>query len=195
MTTSATTPATIPPHADLPTVISESAMPERFQPLGLALAFAFPGLGHFYLGLRRRAVLIAVGVLGLIVTGVAVAGIDAIDGSAIYTPAETINGKPVFTPVDREVVQIIGAVFAGPVVIGIDQLHQRRFKVLSEEYTSGRPIMVRRNAQPNEIRDPRSGAPIVVRCAAGVRRSGFGCQASLDARRSPAEHPRALARA
>lgn len=158
-----TSPAAQANHPDLPTVIAESAMPERFQPVALALAFAFPGLGHWFLGLRRRAVLVAIGVLGLIVSGIGVAGIDAIDGSGMYTPSETINGKPVFTPVDREVVQIIGSLFAGPVVIAIDQIHQRRFKVLSEEYSDNRPIMVRRNALPNEIRDPRSGAPIVVR--------------------------------
>ncbi|RNC80402.1 MAG: hypothetical protein ED559_00890 [Phycisphaera sp.] len=42
-------------------------------------ALALPGLGHAVLGLPRRGVMIAVGVLGLIALGVLVGGLDAVD--------------------------------------------------------------------------------------------------------------------
>ncbi|MCU0688619.1 MAG: hypothetical protein MUE97_02605 [Phycisphaerales bacterium] len=145
---------------------AESQMPARFQPLAMVLAWVFPGLGHWYLGMRQRAWRIALGVLGLIAVGVLVAGIDAVDGGQLYMPRETRDGKPVITTSDREVAQVVGMLFAGPVVIAIDQVHQRRFKVLEDGFAGpGRnvPVIIRRNAHPWEIRDPATGKPIAVR--------------------------------
>jgi hypothetical protein len=149
---------------------AESQMPARFQPVAMLLAWVFPGLGHWYLGLRRRAWRITLGVLGMIVVGLFVAGIDAIDGGQMYLPRETRNGKPVITTTDREAAQVIGMLFAGPVVIAIDQVHQRRFKVMQDGFAGPAgnvPVIIRRNAHPWEIRDRATGQPIVVRQADG----------------------------
>ena len=43
------------------------------------MAWIFPGLGHIILGQHRRGRLICLGVLFLVVTGVLVGGIDAVD--------------------------------------------------------------------------------------------------------------------
>lgn len=68
-------------------------------------AVALPGLGHAVLGLPRRGVMIAVGVIGLIALGVLVGGLDAVDSRDdrwwFYAQAP-----------------------AGPIVFLIDALHQ-----------------------------------------------------------------------
>lgn len=51
----------------------------HFQPVAGLLAFVFPGLGHCYLGDVRRGALIATGVLGLLLGGTLIGGIDVID--------------------------------------------------------------------------------------------------------------------
>jgi hypothetical protein len=43
------------------------------------LTLLVPGLGHVYLGLRRRGVWIAAGVLGLFALGLLVGGLDVVD--------------------------------------------------------------------------------------------------------------------
>lgn len=168
-TTFLTTPTASPTHRPTPPTMTtldqnaaEDLLPERFQPVALLLAFLLPGLGHWYLGLRRRARLIALGVLGLFACGLLTAGIDAVDSGQFYMPASTTS-PPIITPVDRELVGIIGTLFVGPVAIAVDQLHQRRFKVLAESYLGGRPVLIRRNAKPFEIRDPATGLAIAVR--------------------------------
>lgn len=141
---------------------SDDLLPERFQPVGLTLAFLFPGLGHWWLGLRRRAVLVALGVLGLFGCGLLTAGIDAVDSGDLYLPRSTAT-PPVLNPVDREMVTILGTLFVGPLAIAVDQIHQHRFKVLAADMMSGRPVVIRRNAKPYEIRDPSTGRAITVR--------------------------------
>ncbi|MFN9930550.1 MAG: hypothetical protein ACK54T_07785, partial [bacterium] len=68
-TTFLTTPTACPTPRPTPPAMTtldqnaaEDLLPERFQPVALLLAFLLPGLGHWYLGLRRRARLIALGV-------------------------------------------------------------------------------------------------------------------------------------
>jgi len=47
--------------------------------LAFILGWALPGLGHWWIGERKRGVLVGSGVLGLFVAGIFVGGIDAVD--------------------------------------------------------------------------------------------------------------------
>jgi hypothetical protein len=62
------------------------------------LAWALPGLGHWYLGERRRAVYIAAGVLGLLGGGLLIGGVDAVDQreDGPWFLAQAWNGPLVF---------------------------------------------------------------------------------------------------
>ena len=51
----------------------------RFSFLAPILAWVFPGLGHWYLGHRRRARLIATGIGVMYVSGLLIGGLDVID--------------------------------------------------------------------------------------------------------------------
>lgn len=59
--------------------MSDQVETKRFHPLAMALAWAWPGLGHVALGERRRGLLIMSGVLGLFFGGLLVGGVDAVD--------------------------------------------------------------------------------------------------------------------
>jgi len=50
-----------------------------FHPMAGIMALILPGLGHFVLGMPRRARLIMLGVLGLFFTGLLIGGLDAVD--------------------------------------------------------------------------------------------------------------------
>ncbi|MBX3354191.1 MAG: hypothetical protein KF724_00660 [Phycisphaeraceae bacterium] len=47
--------------------------------IAFVLGWAFPGLGHWWLGERRRGLLVGAGVLGLFLGGLLIGGIDAVD--------------------------------------------------------------------------------------------------------------------
>lgn len=47
--------------------------------LPFLLGWALPGLGHWWLGERRRAVFVGVGVLGMFAGGLLIGGLDAVD--------------------------------------------------------------------------------------------------------------------
>jgi hypothetical protein len=106
--------------------------PERFQPVALVLSIVFPGLGHLYLRQRRRAPLIAVGVMGLFLSGLLIGGIDCIDR----------RENPVW---------FAGQALVGPVAWGADWLHQNQFKV--RDAVNALP----RDPRPDELRDPKTG--------------------------------------
>ncbi|MBX3358586.1 MAG: hypothetical protein KF745_09160 [Phycisphaeraceae bacterium] len=113
--------------------------PEEFQPVACVLAFLIPGAGHAYLGMYRRAALIFVGVLGLFFGGMLIGGINTVDRRENF-------------------VWFLGQSFVGPIAFGVDYLHDTAFKVYDQHAPFGR-----RAAYPFEIRDPRSGNPVVVR--------------------------------
>jgi hypothetical protein len=69
------------------------------------LAWIWPGLGHRSLGHRRRGRYICFGILFLVVTGVLVGGIDAVDHK-------------------NDSLWFIAQVFCGPIVIAIDAATQ-----------------------------------------------------------------------
>jgi hypothetical protein len=104
------------------------------QPIAGALAILLPGLGHWYLGYARRARLLAIGVLGMFVTGVFIGGIDALDRREDF---------PWF----------LGQALVGPVAFATDWIHQNQFKVRS-------PVTGLRSANPDETRDPATASPI-----------------------------------
>lgn len=132
--------------------------PDAPQPVAALLAFAFPGLGHWYLGQRRRAALVATGVLGLFLTGLLVAGIDAVDSGAWpQRRLAALTGRPVtWVRTDGDPIWFLGQMFCGPIAFAVDHVHQTRFKVLDASRTL-------RTAMPNEVRDPRTGEAIQVR--------------------------------
>lgn len=77
-------------------VTDQTAPERRFNLLAPALAWLVPGLGHYYLGYRARAVLIAAGIGFLYVGGLFIGGVDVIDrrndfwwycGQALASPA------------------------------------------------------------------------------------------------------------
>jgi hypothetical protein len=158
------------------------------QPLAAFLAFVLPGLGHWYLGQRRRAWLVALGVLGLFLTGVLTAGIDAVDSGGWYISKyySVTNKKPPFQKTDGDPVWFLGQMFCGPVAFAVDYYHQMHMKVLEPR---GNEFFLR-TARPNEIRDPRTGAPVQVRDDANKNAIEFADPATGQRRMStPADRP------
>lgn len=107
-----------------------------FQPVAAVLAFLLPGAGHAYLGERRRAGLIAGGVLGLYFGGMLIGGIDVVDRK-------------------EDFVWFLGQGIVGPIAFGTDYYHQNFLKVRDRP---GGPL---RSAQPYEIRDSETGVAIM----------------------------------
>lgn len=107
--------------------------PEEFQPVALIMALLLPGLGHWYLGDTKRAVLIAIGVLGLFFGGMLIGGIDVIDSR-------------------EDTIWFVGQALVGPVAFGVDYAHQNMFKV-TVPGPDGR-TMVQKSANPNQVRGP-----------------------------------------
>lgn len=112
---------------------------------GLAAAI-IPGAGHLVLGEKKRAALIATGVLGLFFGGILIGGIDVIDSRE-----------------DR--VWFFGQAMVGPIAFGVDYIHQNRFKGVPSSYVEGLPGSRRtteaklaegramiRSANPDEVR-------------------------------------------
>ncbi len=83
--------------------------PTGFNPLAGLAAIIFPGAGHLVLRQHRRALLAAIGVMGLFFFGLLVGGIDAIDSSQ-----------------DR--VWFFGQALVGPPTFIVDAIHQNQFK-------------------------------------------------------------------
>jgi hypothetical protein len=97
----------------------------------MVLAFAFPGLGHWYLGEKKRAQLIAAGILGLFVGGVLIGGVDAVDRK-------------------EDTIWFVGQALVGPVAFGVDYVHQSHLKVKARDPATGQDTV--RSARPDEIR-------------------------------------------
>lgn len=104
----------------------------QMDPLAGLLAVILPGAGHWYQGQRRRALLIAGGVLGLFVGGLLIGGIDAVDSR-------------------RDRLWFLGQALVGPVAFATDYVHQNVLKGIDPE--TGQ----RRSPLPGEVRDPTSG--------------------------------------
>lgn len=80
-----------------------------FNPAAGLAAVLLPGAGHLVLGERKRAALIATGVLGLFFGGILIGGIDVIDSR-------------------EDKVWFFGQALVGPIAFGVDYLHQHAFK-------------------------------------------------------------------
>ena len=83
--------------------------PTEFNPVAGLAAAVFPGAGHLVLGRPKRAILAAVGVMGLFFFGLLIGGIDAIDSKN-----------------DR--VWFFAQVLVGPPTFIVDNIHQSKFK-------------------------------------------------------------------
>lgn len=108
-----------------------------FDPLAGVAAIVFPGAGHLVRREPHRAVLVAIGILGLFFGGILVGGVDVIDSRE-----------------DR--VWFFGQALVGPLAFGVDYVHQNHFKVVDPQ---GRAL---RSALPDEARNPITGAPIAI---------------------------------
>lgn len=137
--------------------------PEVFQPMAALLAFLLPGLGHWYLGERKRAVYVLVGVLGLFFGGVLIGGISCVDSGLVYhnwvkgliskftksrTDLEQAEGDPIW---------FLGQAMVGPVALTTDYVHQYHLKVREFVQVSGATRTVFKTAGPNQYRDPATG--------------------------------------
>ncbi|MEL7472755.1 MAG: DUF6677 family protein [Planctomycetota bacterium] len=100
------------------------------------LALVFPGAGHFIRRERLRGVYIALGVLGLFLTGLLLGGIDAVDSRE-----------------DR--LWFLGQAFVGPVAFAVDWTHQSQFKAYDPgDLADPPPTGLRpRSAYPGELRE------------------------------------------
>ncbi len=134
------TPGGIPPlnkPAPAPVKpVAAAAGPEQFDPIALVLACVLPGLGHWYLGEKKRAILIASGVLGLFLGGMLIGGIDVVDSK-------------------EDTIWFVGEALVGPLAFGADYYHQHQLKV---HVRDGQGRDVTRSAYPTEIRNP-DGTP------------------------------------
>jgi hypothetical protein len=88
---------------------ADSASTRAFQPLAAILAWVVPGLGHWYLGQRVRALRIASGIAVLILGGLLIGGVDVVDSKE-----------------DR--LWFIAQMGGGPVVLAIDTLNLKYVK-------------------------------------------------------------------
>lgn len=102
-----------------------------FEPVAGLLAFLFPGLGHFFLGEKSRAIAIAAGMLGLIFIGLLTGGIDAVDSK-------------------QDKLWYIPQAIAGPVVFGVDYINQTRLKGVDLQASDGSNARVFRTPNPGE---------------------------------------------
>lgn len=130
----------------MPTATSgPSPGPAPFQPLAAALAWVFPGAGHYVLGHTRRAVLICAGILGLFGFGVFIGGISCIDRRESFF-------------------WFLGQALAGPIALGIDYVHQNQFKAYDAAGTGPGALrstadldrLRRRAAYPYELLDHKT---------------------------------------
>jgi hypothetical protein len=129
-----TTPGAVPSDHALTEI-------EGFKPLALLAAAAFPGLGHFLFQGKLRGLCVCTGVLGLFAGGIFIGGIDVIDR-------------------EEDTLWFYGQAGVGPLAFAVDYVHQNKFKVYGPTRDS-RPTW--RSAEPNESRDPISGAAIAPR--------------------------------
>ncbi len=93
----------------------DSTSPEpRFSPGAALAAWLWPGLGHILLGERKRGLYIMGGMLGLVLAGLLIGGLDAVDRRE-----------------DR--LWYFAQVLAGPVVVAADVVNQTYVKSLPAE--------------------------------------------------------------
>ena len=129
-------------HANTSHPTPHPTTPVGFNPVAGFAAIALPGLGHIVLGEHRRGVCIAIGVLGLVLTGLLVGGIDSVDRRE-----------------DR--VWFLGQALLGPVAFGIDYIHQNNFKAYDQDLLTRDPARALRSALPGEARGVNAeGLPV-----------------------------------
>ncbi|MCH2134295.1 MAG: hypothetical protein MK116_11140 [Phycisphaerales bacterium] len=72
--------------------------PRPCNPAAAIMAWIFPGLGHLYLGQRKRGWLVMFGILFLFFSGLLVGGLDAVDlkNDRLWFIAQAFNGPIAF---------------------------------------------------------------------------------------------------
>ena len=84
-----------------------------FQPLAGILAWVVPGLGHYVIGQRVRGIRIFAGMALLILGGLFIGGVDAVDSK-------------------NDNLWFIAQACGGPLVLGIDVINQKYVKELAD---------------------------------------------------------------
>ncbi|MBY0111422.1 MAG: hypothetical protein K2Y21_01270 [Phycisphaerales bacterium] len=98
-----------------------------FNPLAGVFALAIPGLGHVFLGQFRRGLFVALGVLGLFLSGLFIGGIDAVDK-------------------EEDTLWFIGQAPVGVLTFATNYVHQTKYKGIDPNLRNA----PRRMAGPNE---------------------------------------------
>ena len=94
---------------------SQDSTPERtLQPVAAILAWVLPGLGHWYLGQRIRAMRVFAGMAVLVLGGLFIGGVDSVDSKDDY-------------------LWFYAQVGVGPVVMAIDAVNQGVVKDMPED--------------------------------------------------------------
>ncbi len=96
-----------PPH---PPASATTASKGRIDIAAGVLALLLPGLGHLYLGQKKRAAYAAIGILGMFFGGLFIGGIDTVDARE-----------------DRW--WFVGQALVGPIALGTNWIHQNHFKL------------------------------------------------------------------
>jgi hypothetical protein len=122
----------VPPQDVPPLAIHPEA---SIEPVAGLLAVLLPGLGHFSLGEPKRAVLLAVGILGLFFGGMLIGGIDVIDSR-------------------EDTIWFVGQAMVGPLAFGVDYYHQNHLKIAETTKLSSGKVVPVRSAKPGEGRGP-----------------------------------------
>lgn len=133
-------PAPPPPGTPAPA-------PDRPTPLAAFLAWILPGLGYVARGQTGRGLAVGGSILGLILAGLLIGGPDAIDSR-------------------EERWWFLVQAGGGPVVLAIDQLHQRVLKVPAQ---GARPYRV--SPHPDPAMNPGNEPPAFTRSVARVNES------------------------
>ncbi|CAN5759692.1 hypothetical protein BH11PLA1_BH11PLA1_21570 [soil metagenome] len=154
-------PDLISNSASLSTESTEPIEPDRFQPLALLLAFLLPGLGHFILGYRARALCIFLGVMGLFTGGLLLAGLTAVDSGLVVTNAAkslasriTGNRPDLAEAESGEPIWFLGTMFVGPAAFIVDHIHQTQFKIRTVATLGNEQHILLRTPRPDEARAP-----------------------------------------
>lgn len=111
-----------------------TAEPQQLDPLAAILAWIVPGLGHIFIGERRRGLILMAGIHLMMATGLLIGGIDVVDRKE-----------------DRW--WYLGEMMAGPIPVLVDRYHQS-LKVEQRHPRTGRVILAAPSPQESPAYEP-----------------------------------------
>lgn len=156
-----------------PPASATTASKGRIDIVAGVLAVVLPGLGHLYLGQKKRAAYAAIGILGLFFGGLFIGGIDTVDARE-----------------DRW--WFVGQALVGPIALGTNWVHQNHFKLYDLPQPGAGPTPTGLSVYADELPFRyRSAYPGEMRVLSGVtvvdRNSGIRSEATLPVARPASE--------